>query len=77
VDEKCPALRKAFGSPGLYLFGGETGVPLYLGMTRGPLWSRLRRRYVCGHRSQCQLAVDYNRQLIEQGVAGLLREVRQ
>jgi hypothetical protein len=72
-----PTVRHVFGSPGLYLFGSAGGVPLYLGMTRRPLWMRLWRRYLHGPRSQCQLAVDYERQLISHGLEGFPNEVRE
>jgi hypothetical protein len=71
-----PSFRDTFGSPGLYLFGSVAGVPLYLGMTRGPLWTRLARRYVQGRRSQCQLAADYEHQLLARGLEGFPDEVR-
>jgi hypothetical protein len=74
---KHAASRNAFGSPGLYLFGSDLGIPLYVGMTKGPLWSRLRKRYVCGHRSQCQLAVDYEHELISRGLDGFPDDVRE
>lgn len=69
-------LRNAFRLPGLYLFGSAAGVPLYLGMTRGQLWRRLRGRYVQGARSQCQLAADYQPELCARGLEGFPEEVR-
>jgi hypothetical protein len=72
-----PAMFHAIRSPGLYLFGDKDCIPLYLGMTAGPLWNRLRKRYVCGRRSQCQLAADYEHDLITRGLRGFPEEVRQ
>jgi hypothetical protein len=71
-----PSLRNAFGSPGLYLFGSAAGAPLYLGMTRRPLWKRLGGRYVHGPRSQCQLAVDHESELLAHGLEGFPDEIR-
>jgi len=65
-----PTLKEDFRSPGLYLFGSSAGVPLYLGMARAPLRKRLWGRYVRGQRSQCQLAVDYESELLAHGVDG-------
>jgi hypothetical protein len=69
-------MRPAFDSPGLYLFGSQEGVPLYLGKTRKTLWGRLARRYVNGERSQCQLAATYEKQLIADGMRGFPSEIR-
>ena len=71
-----PELADSFNRPGLYLFGSEAGVPLYLGMTTTTLWKRLSRRYVRGARSQCQLAVDYEQELVAHGVDGFPEEIR-
>ena len=73
---KHPQFREAFECPGLYLFGSDAGVPLYLGMTTTTLWKRLSRRYVRGGRSQCQLAVDYEQELLAHGIDGFPKEVR-
>ncbi len=73
---RSPALDAAFRSPGLYLFGSADGVPLYHGMTRGPLRKRLWGRYVGGGRSQCQLAADYERELLAHGIDGFPPDVR-
>ncbi len=72
-----PLLRDAFNSPGVYLFGSEAGVPLYLGKTTTTLSKRLRRRYVAGRRSQCQLAVDYGPELLAHGIDGFPADVRE
>jgi hypothetical protein len=69
------SLRGTFDSAGLYLFGSAVGIPLYLGMTGGPLRARLRR-YVYGRRSQCRLAVDYEPQLLAHGLQGFPDDVR-
>lgn len=71
-----PATRIIFRSPGLYLFGSAVGVPLYLGMSSKPLWVRLGKRYLSGRRSQCQLAFDYERELVAHGLGGFPDEVR-
>jgi hypothetical protein len=72
-----PELQNAFRSPGLYLFGDVSRIPMYVGMTKGSLWSRLRGRYVCGRRYQCQIAVDYGRELITRGMDGFPDDVRE
>ena len=72
-----PLLRDAFNSPGLYLFGSDAGVPLYLGKTTTTLSKRLRRRYVAGKRSQCQLAVDYEPELLARGIDGFPDDMRE
>lgn len=66
-----------FRSAGLYVFGGSLRVPMYVGMTRGSLWNRLRGRYVRGKRSQCQLAADYEVDLISRGIDGFPETVRE
>ena len=71
-----PEFADSFNGSGLYLFGSEAGVPLYLGMTTTTLWKRLSRRYVRGARSQCQLAVDYEQELVARGVDGFPEEIR-
>jgi hypothetical protein len=71
-----PAVREVFRSPGLYLFGTDLGVPIYLGMTIGPLWKRLSGRYVRGPRSQCKLACDHCADLASRGVDGFPQDVR-
>ena len=45
-------------------------------MTGATLWKRLRGRYVCGRRCQCQLAVDYSSDLVRAGVDGFPDEIR-
>ncbi len=72
-----PSLHDTLGSPGLYLFGDEEGVILYLGMTTTTLWKRLRGRYVAGLRSQCQLAADYASDLVAAGnITGFPEQIR-
>ena len=74
---KHTSLTKAFQLPGLYLFGSSAGAPLYLGKTeKQTLWSRLRTRYVRGKESQCQLAADYQFDLIKRGLEGFPNDVR-
>lgn len=74
---KCRDFADAFSSPGIYLFGSSENVPLYLGMTSRSLWKRLSGRYVRGKRSQCQLAVDYESDLIKKGLDGFPKDVRE
>lgn len=71
-----PTLAEGFRSPGLYLFGSDAGVPLYLGKTaKQTLWKRLRGRYLGGKRSQCQLASDYEQELLANGIDGFPDEI--
>lgn len=72
-----PSLSAAFESPGLYLFGTQNLVPRYWGKAPGrPLWNRLKERYVCGSKSQCQLAADYENDLrMRPGIEGFPVEV--
>jgi hypothetical protein len=76
-----PAWAAAFGKPGVYLFGSATFVPLYWGMTeKGTLWTRLNGRYVGikkdgSQKSQCQLAADYENELVANGLDGFPVEV--
>ncbi len=72
-----PSLHHALGSPGIYLFGDEEGVILYLGMATTTLWKRLRGRYVAGPRAQCQLAADYASDLLAAGnITGFPEQIR-
>jgi hypothetical protein len=69
-------MRAAFESPGLYIFGSQGGIPLYMGKTETTLWKRLARRYVVGERSQCQLTATYEQGLLASGMRAFPPEVR-
>ncbi len=71
---------KAFGLPGLYLWGAKER-PVYIGMTgktqKQSLGKRLRSRYIGNERSQCNLAKKYELQLREHGIDGFPADIRE
>ena len=76
-------LKKAFASPGLYLFASGKDVPLYWGRTGTALWKRLSNRYLATPRdlskprSQFWLAATYEEALRSAaGVSGFPEKVR-
>jgi hypothetical protein len=77
VAAQYSSWKGAFASPGLYMFGDKSGVPLYIGKTEGTLRKRLFNRYVRGERSQCQLAATYQGALRERGIDGFPQEIRE
>ncbi|HLZ90945.1 MAG TPA: hypothetical protein VKQ28_04455 [Candidatus Acidoferrum sp.] len=64
---------KAFGSPGLYLWGIEER-PIYIGMTRSSFSHRFSR-YIWSKQSQCELARQHEAELISKGIDGFPMDI--
>jgi hypothetical protein len=65
---------RAFGSPGLYLWGIEDR-PLYIGITQNSFRKRFSR-YIWHPRSQCNLAQEFEASLVLHDINGFPAKIR-
>ncbi|ENM3890430.1 hypothetical protein Q9F25_003665 [Vibrio cholerae] len=63
-----------FNSFGIYIWGGIQ-APIYVGKTTTSFKKRFSR-YIWSKKSQCNLAKDYGSEIVENGVDGFPREIR-